>query len=339
VSLTRLALLLALAGCAPQPPPQSPPPTEAPERAIAPETSAKLPAPDAGSAPAEPGDPPSVAPLAFQQVLGEKTHSIGFGKKSVATLGAEVFVDRGQGFAKLGPISKPTAELEIYFGRDEQPRIMGWETTDAGRRAVYLRFRGGAWQNGASEIGKLGGPSPGALFGVLGYADPEVVCKESEGCIIKRLTGWTTIAAPERVAEVLLCNGQAWAHAAERVWKLGAKAFEPFGTAPTFSSADALWAHSERDVWIAEHGSSSLHQFDGERWTKSPSPIAGPRSLWASGPAELWLAGDGGLARHDGKLWARVEGAPKQATLITGRGDGAIWIAASTGVHRATPKP
>lgn len=341
VSLTRFVPLLALASCATQPTAEAPPRTGAPPAAVAPTARAATPggAPDAGTAPGQREGAPSIDVLSFQQVLAEKVHSIGFGKKSVATLGNEVFVDRGQGFAKLPLISRPTAELSIYFGRDEQPRIMGWEATEAGRRAVYLRFRGGAWQSGASEIGKLGGPSPGALFGVLGYADPEVVCKESEGCIIKRLTGWTTMDAPELVAEVSLCDGQAWAHAKDRVWKLGAKAFEPFASAPTFGSADALWAHSERNVWIAEHGASALHHHDGERWSKLPSPVAGPRSLWAAGPAELWLAGDGGLARHDGKSWARVRGAPEQATLVTGRGDGAIWIATSTGVHRATPKP
>jgi hypothetical protein len=269
---------------------------------------------------------------AFSRVLDQPVHSIAFGKgASVAALGQEAFVDRGKGFEKLPKLPRPSEHVSIYFGRDDQPRAMGYEDAGGEKKPVYLRFRGGAWQNGASEIAKLGSPSPGALFGVLGWDDPEVVCKERELCIIKRLTGWTMIPVIDH-ADVVLCGKEAFAYAGKQAWKLAPKSFEPFSGEPSFQQADALWAREDGVVWVAEHATSSVHRHDGKIWKREPSPIAGPRSVWASGPSDLWLAGDGGLAHFDGKSWARVKGAPEKIVLVTGKSGGAPWLAASSGV-------
>ena len=328
--MTRLCLVVLFAGCAAERAPAAP--TSQPE----PRAARAAPALVASTAPVEAPEPAlaerDLGP--FERVLEARVHSIAFGKgASVAALGEAAYIERGKGFSELPKLPRPSAHVSIYFGRDDQPRAMGFEEQNGEKLPVYLRFRAGAWQNGAAEIAKLGSPAPGALFGVLGWDDPEVVCKERELCIIKRLSGWTMIPVLE-LSPVVLCGGEAFAYSGEKLWKLAAKSFEPYGAQPTFRRADAVWRTPDDSVWVIEHGASAIHRHDGKSWSRQASPIAGPRSVWASGTDDLFVAGDGGLAHFDGKSWARVEGASEGLTLVTGRAGGEPWLAARSGVYR-----
>lgn len=272
--------------------------------------------------------------LAFERELEAAVHSLALGKVGrVAALGAEAWLDAGKGFEKLPAPPSSSEHVRIFFGRDNQPRLMGF----AGDAPVYLRWRGGAWQHAASEIGRLGGGAAEPLYGVLGHADPEVVCKRGDACIIKRLTGWKTIAPLPGTPRVTLASDTAWAFEGARVWRLEDDAFRRVGgETPPFASADALWATGASDVWVAERAAGSVHHFDGERWTRHAAPVAGPRGLWGSGSADVWLAGDGGAAHWDGTRWSRVAGAPEGLAVATGSGASDVWLAGSAGVWHGT---
>ncbi|GMV17338.1 MAG: hypothetical protein HS104_01805 [Polyangiaceae bacterium] len=274
--------------------------------------------------------------LAFRRVLEAPVHSLALGAKGrVAALGADAWLDEGKGLRKLPPPPAATPEVQIYFGRDDLPRLMGFVPTPHERRGVYARFRKGAWERGASEIGKLGSVPMAPLFGVLGYDDPEVVCAPDKLCIVKRRTGWTMLSPPPGQPRVELCNGVAWAYDRAGVHRLHDKdGWRALDVKPTFSRAAHLWAIGDGDIWLAETEPSLVHHFDGEAWSAHTSPVAGPRVLWATSASDVWLAGDGGAAHYDGEIWSRVEGAPEKVRVVTGRSASEVWLGGESGIWR-----
>ncbi|HEX5100331.1 MAG TPA: hypothetical protein VFV94_12565, partial [Polyangiaceae bacterium] len=128
------------------------------------------------------------------------------------------------------PRLPPGAVVELFFGRDDQPRLMGFAPAEAGKEIpVYLRFRHGSFRPEPSELGPLGAPR-GALYGVLGFADPEVVCRPRELCLVKRTTGWKRVPAHERAVPIVLRNGAVFALHPDHVERLrddGWAALEP----------------------------------------------------------------------------------------------------------------
>ncbi|MEB2322929.1 MAG: hypothetical protein OZ921_10460 [Sorangiineae bacterium] len=270
--------------------------------------------------------------LIFERALEAPVHSLALGgKERVAALGDDAWLDRGAGFEKLPHPPELGDDVVIYFGRDALPRLMGHLSET---RGAYGRFRGGAWERGLDEIGRLGSLPLQAFFGVLGDDDPEVVCRPGELCIVKRRTGWSTVAAPARLAEVELCGGVPWSYDKHRVAWLEKDGWHELGAESSFARASGLWALSGADVWVSERGSDSLHHYDGHGWTRSESPIRGPRGLWASAAGDLWLAGDGGAAHFDGREWSRVAGVEGALAVVRGRSAESVWLAGASGVWR-----
>ncbi|MBK6517354.1 MAG: hypothetical protein IPG04_25385 [Polyangiaceae bacterium] len=283
----------------------------------------------------EPKAVPALALLSLTNVVSAPVHDVALGKTTkVVALGVDVWLGEDAAFSKLAPLALPTPHLRVFFGRDDRPRLMGHVEAAGRSEAVYLRWRDAAWKKAPGELGRLATGS-GVLYGVLGHDDPEVVCKDGDACIVKRLTGWTTIALPPQIARIDLSGPLAWARAGSEVWRLSGESWVTVSGGATFERADGLWAVSERDVWIAEHASSTLHRWDGKSWSKSASPIEGPRALWASSDADLWVVGDGGAARWDGAAWTRAEGAPNGLVTVVGRGD-LVWLGGAAGLFRGT---
>jgi hypothetical protein len=330
------ALLLsgcAAAATAPGHPsqPVSPPPASAPDPAPQATPTATPPAPPG------PATAPSVRLLAFARVLQAPVHSLAFGKdQRVAALGEEAWLDVGKGFQRLPRPPNASPDVQIFFGRDAQPRLMGSAQDERGSRGVYSRFRGGAWQSGASEIGRLGGAPHAPLFGVLGYDDPEVVCKQADQCIIKRLTGWATIAGLPGTPRVALCGPTAWAFSTARVWRLEKSGWQELEGKLPFDRASALWATASDRLWITEPETNTLHRLEHGAWSRHASPIAGPRHVWATGESDVWVAGDGGTAHYDGTRWSKVEGAGERLLFVTGRSPKDVWLAGHSGVWHGT---
>jgi hypothetical protein len=293
---------------------------------------------------ASPPDPISKSPEAkvvelatFERILEAPVHSLALGKKGrIAALGDDAWLDEGKGVKKLPRPPKFAKTVQIYFGRDDQPRLMGFVPGTAGDEPVYLRWRSGAWERGASEIGRLGGGANQALFGVLGYDDPEVVCRVGDQCIIKRLTGWKTITAPAGLPHVELCGRTVWAIQKDRLDRLEDAGFRAFGGEAPFKQADSVWAPSDKEVWVTERAGDTLHHYQNDRWSRMASPIKEPRAIWATSASDVWLVGQSGAAHWDGQGWQRARGAPESVSVVTGRSTNEIWLAGASGIWRAT---
>jgi hypothetical protein len=242
------------------------------------------------------------------------------------------------------PPRRSEPALEIYFGRDDRPRLMGYWSERPGdgdpQRAsttpVYLRYKTAGWHAEWSEIGRLGARRPGALYGVLGHDDPELVCKQDEQCIIKRLTGWTTVPAPPGVATVRLCNQQAWAAFPGALARVQANRLDWVSQQTPWRNASGVWGSADGTAWVSVEQTNRLYRFDGQSWQQLPSPVTGPRDLWASDARSVWLVGEGGAAHYDGVRWRRVRGLSDPLRRIAGKTATDVWLGGSSGLWHGT---
>jgi hypothetical protein len=270
--------------------------------------------------------------LDFVRELEPSVTSIALGEARVAVLAGEPWVKDREKWRKEPVPGGLDESARIFFGRDDRPRLMG------GRDApLYLRLKRAGWQREPSEIGRLSGGS-GGLFGVLGYADPEVVCQVGGECIIKRRTGWRTIAAPAGAPRVGLCEGGAYAAGEGSLLRLGADGWQPAATELPVQRAAGFWIHGNGTIWVADATDPALYHYDGRQWTRMGSPVGAPGELWATGPTDLWLVGEVGAAHYDGSTWRRVDGPAGGLRCIVGRGAQDLWVGGSSGLWHGTAK-
>ena len=341
--------------CATQPSPAKLPAPLAPRSASV--AAAELPPPIA-SAPAivvsaepasEASEVPTVALRSWRREREEPLESIAVGKNHVAALTAgsgsrAVWLREGAHWRELPIPSRMLAagadrdSLRLWFGRDDRPRIMGTRHhADGSASMVYLRWKGD-WRDKPGEIGRLDKPPEAALFGILGDDDPEVVCKLGDVCIIKRITGWTTIGAPSERLRVELAGKSAVGVGETSAWQLGPDAWAPLAaTVPWQSPPAGIWANASGGVWVAEPARDRLHHWDGKTWSAHASPCTSPQALWGSAPTDVYLAAAGGAAHWDGLRWSRLSEPTGSFADIRADSEGALWLAGPTGLWRGFP--
>jgi hypothetical protein len=292
--------------------------------------------PVAASAPIAPAPPPLTAK--FHRELADPVSAIALEiPPHAAALGADrVFLHDARGWrSEVLPKSArpgPSVDLSLFYGRDNRVRLIGTHAAKAGPEGVYLRWLPAGFKREKAEIGRLSDPH-GALVAVLGTAEPEIVCRPGDVCLVKRRSGWTSVKAPPDIQRVVLGGGVGWAVAGQTLLRLGAEAWEPVGAKGTWQSADALFATREK-AWIVETNAARLHSFDGAAWTVTPAPLAHPRALWGATADALWLVADEGLAFFDGSVWHPVPGAPSALTTVAGRSADDVWVGGGGGLFR-----
>lgn len=80
-------------------------------------------------------------------------------------------------------------------------------------------------------------------------------------------------------------------------------------------------------------GGSSLVRFDGASWTVEDLSgqglgASGFGAIWASGPDDVWIAGDQStVAHYDGAVWTRMLAAGPDNQTLWGTGTGAVYTA------------
>jgi hypothetical protein len=219
----------------------------------------------------------------------------------------------------------------VFFGRDYRVRIAGTARTPKGDEVRYFRSLPGGLRPAPDELGPLGKPGAPGLVALLGTADPEIVCRPGDRCLIKTVNGWAKASAPSGLERVGLSIGGGWGIAGKTFYRLEKdwKALPAGG----WARGDDGFVRDDH-ACVVEHDTSRLHHFDGSAWHASPAPVAGPRSLWGNAET-LWVVGDGGAAAFsDGQL-RTVKAAPRNVVQVLGRASNDVWLCSTEGVfHR-----
>jgi hypothetical protein len=226
------------------------------------------------------------------------------------------------------------AVVELFFGRDNQPRLMGFSPGEPGREVpVYLRFRHGVFRAEPSELGPLGAPR-GALYGVLGFDDPEVVCRPRELCLVKRTTGWARVAAHAEPARVVLRGGSVFALHAERIERLEKDGWSVLKPTRAFVRPLDAWLAPNGELWVTDHSPHGLTRLTSGGWEAMSSPVNSPRAVFGHSERSVYVVGANGAAVFDGLHFRCVGGVPGPLHLAFPVGD-AIWLAGERGVYRS----
>jgi hypothetical protein len=229
--------------------------------------------------------------------------------------------------------------LQLFFGRDDQPRVIGYlgpSEENATLEPFYRRFKAGRWQREPAELGALASGG-GALYGVLGTLDPEVVCRPKALCLVKRISGWTRIPAHDAPVRIVLAGGTAWALSAGHVQRLEPTGFTDWGPPRAWREPRAIWLDSGGSPWVLEPSERALYRLEANTWVRLDTPFTESTALWGSASAGVWLVGSGGAAHFDGKAWRCVPGVRGPLSAIIQWGD-ELWLAGATGAFRGRPR-
>lgn len=269
----------------------------------------------------------------FTRVAEQRVTSIGVGEAGRAAVYApgQAAIFDGQAFRNVELPSLPKdATVRVFFGRDNQPRLMGHGTVDGDVKSVYWRYRHGRFQPEPSELGPLGSPK-GALYGVLGFADPEVVCRPGATCLVKRISGWGRAPAHDKPIPIVLTNGSVFALHADRVDQLVKDAWTPVTPARTFSGPSDAWQEPNGALFIAE--GSSLVRLAGGVWSELPAPIGQINAVFGQSANDLFIAGAIGAAHYDGTTFRCLGPVPGPVYAIA-RVGAEVWLGGDTGLYR-----
>ena len=340
----RLLVMLATlaAGCAAAQAEPHPLPTASAESTAAAGAASSVPPIASSPAPSPEVAKPAPLELTVERVLAVPVTAIAIGEGTrIAVLADPPYVGDARGLhalplpAALRPKPGDVDQAGIFFGRDNEPRIMGARRASSGESAIYWRHLPNGWRDGREEIGQLGGAKPGGLWGVLGTADPELVCRVNAACIIKRTSGWTTAPAGDVARTVALQDGVLWGLDASGVSGIDKHGWAIAIPAPAWSAPRALWATRD-EAWVSTpHG---LFHFSSGKWSELPSPIGEVWAWWGTRPDSIWLAGTSGAAHFDGQGFRLVPIAGP-LSVVRGRSDDEVWFGGAAGLFRATKRP
>jgi hypothetical protein len=184
-----------------------------------------------------------------------------------------------------------------------------------------------------SELGPLAAPR-GALYGVLGFEDPEVVCRPREQCLIKRTTGWTRARAHDAAARVLLRAGNVFSLHASRIERLTGEGWAELEPARVFDGPLDVWLTPGGEPWVVDHSSPGLLRRESGTWAAVPSPVSEPRGVFGRTAGTVYVVGANGAAELDAHGSRCVRDVPGPLHLAFAAGD-SVWLAGESGAYRS----
>ncbi len=270
----------------------------------------------------------------------------------VAALSSDkAFIHTGKGWQEVALPAHPHLSgtegvRELFYGRDYRPRLVVNVDAATGPDRSYFRWLPAGFRAAPHELGPLArkarpigaGPCPSCtdnrLVAVLGNEDPEIICRPRDVCVVKRVTGWSTFAAPEDVRYAAIFRGKAFLLAGRSLLAVeDDKRVQVLSDQGPWSEARGL-AVVDGALWVLD-ASSSLYRFERGAFRSFVSPVGPPRALWGTTEAALWVGGERGLGRFDGERFLIVSAVPGDVTALGGRGKDELWIGGSTGLRCA----
>ena len=180
------------------------------------------------------------------------------------------------------------------------------------------------------------------------YGRREVRCPENGSQLLRRRgTGWEKVDRGKTGLETTAVY-QLWGTGGDDVWMLewpygaynreGAKVRHWDGKAIVdvappagIQRFSALWGSGPRDVWVG--GDGGVARRDGGAWTTLPMDTKYVHAIGGTGPSDVWARAGrtNAFRRWDGSSWTEV--APPSPETSKGRGPGFTWLAGAPGGH------
>jgi hypothetical protein len=99
--------------------------------------------------------------------------------------------------------------------------------------------------------------------------------------------------------------------------------------APTRANLLSVWAVTPNDAWAV---GGAVVRWNGTQWSAVEAPIQGYAAVWASGPTDVWLAGNETLERWNGTEFKTVDlPGHTEALALAGSGPDDVWLANARG--------
>jgi hypothetical protein len=152
-------------------------------------------------------------------------------------------------------------------------------------------------------------------------------------------SSWVVALGPQDVGGTVF---DVWASAPDDVWALGGDTFihhwdgtgwtteDPAPRPATHPEMRAISGTGPDDVWVLRGTNSVLH-WDGQTWISRQPQIDNLVGVWAAGPNEAWVVGDG-VAHWLNGLWSSprlpIFLASASFTAVSGTGPADVWILA-----------
>jgi len=204
-----------------------------------------------------------------------------------------------------------------------------------GARGAASHWNGTSWTNhlptwalGAGDAVRVTGSGPGDLWAIVGNT-----LLHGDGVT------WSTALTAQQVGDRIY---DVWARAPDDVWVLGGDklihhwdhtswtTMNPPLQDSTTGELHAISGSGPNDVWILRGHNSVLH-WDGSNWINRQTQVDNLIDIWAPGPNEVWVVGDG-VEHWSGSGWSvpRIPFAISNApfTAVGGSGPNDVWILA-----------
>lgn len=284
--------------------------------------------------------------LSFLPLLETPLSSFALGNgQRISALGNEPWIFEGHKWrevpvpAHLRNWDARNTSVRIFYGRDNQPRLMGWTdvsgSTEPG--GVYLRHKATGWQREPAELGRLG-HSRGALYGILGEADPEVVCRPGDICLIKRVSGWGQTPADAEPAWVQMAGTHVFKVTDSQVSQLVKDSWETVIAELPSGEVTNVWGDGEGALFLIAGG--QLFRKDDEKWSQLATPLDSCRAIAAQPNGKIWVGGTNGVCRLEGAevdarpVWSCAQQKLGAVVQIEVTSD-AVFMASDQGLFRA----
>ncbi len=289
-------------------------------------------------------------PLAIRKVLEQPGYALAVDREPhVALLGRdEIHVGSAKGFRSEALPAEAVGEQaslrRIFYGRDYRVRLLFDVTRGSAGETRYFRLMPDGFRRQPDELGPLAqaakGDTAGAdrrLIALLGTADPEIVCRNADLCLIKRQSGWANVKPPADLRLVAIDAGRAFALAGSALFELeNDKRWKSLSEAGPWKVPRQLFVAGGR-AWVLERDEAKLYAFDGASWTTIASPVGAPHAIWGGAADALWLGGQAGLAFFDGHAWRIVDQVTGTVYAVLGRTAQDLWFAGDQGLFHGVP--
>lgn len=287
---------------------------------------------------AEPALPPRTAPFVAERLHDHPVSSIAVGKAlNMATYGSEPYLFDARGWRlRALPASKgdvTVAWATIYYGRDNQPRLMGAFARGDVREPLYFRHFASGFRAEPTEIATLAN-TPGGLYGVLGYEDPEVVCAPGAYCLVKSVQGWKRMPAAAEPERLFMTSQGVRVARGDQLFALEQTTWVPVAELPAVNAADvtAVCHQGAERTWLTAGGAVYLRDLaQGPSFVAQPNVSKRAHAVACEHAESVWVVGEDGALHHDGSGWRAVDAAMGELVAVT-RGHDAMLVGGPLGL-------